>query len=169
MGTSTIIFRFILFAMLQVLVLNNFQISGAINPKIYLLFIFTLPPNMNKALKLVLAFLMGLTIDVFENSGGIHASASVLLTFILPLLYRTMTTSGGVELTKINMHSVGQQKFMTYVTLGTLIHHTWLFSLEAFSFNNYMWVIKEILLSSVATILIIYIAEMLTRKKPDRI
>lgn len=161
--------RFIFLVLLQVLVLNNFQIMGAINPKVYILFLFLLPVSTSGSLRLLLAFALGLTIDTFENSGGIHTSATVLLAFIMPILHRLISTSGGVGLNQISISTLGPQKFLIYISLGVIIHHLWLFILEAFSFRNISWVMYEAIISSIATITIIYIVELLSNKKRDRI
>ena len=159
---------FVLLVLLQVLVLNNFQIMGAINPKAYVLFILVLPLKQNKALRLILAFAMGLTIDIFENSGGIHASASLLLAFILPVLHRVISTQGGIDLNKITISTIERSKFLIYITVGVFVHHLWLFMLEAFSFANFSWILRETVISSFFTIVIILIIEFLTNRKPDK-
>ena len=78
--------RFFILASIQILILNNVQISGYIIPFVYILFIMLLPPKMPKAIVLILAFIMGFTIDVFSDSYGIHSSATVLLAFFRLLL-----------------------------------------------------------------------------------
>ena len=164
-----IFIRFVLFVLLQVLILNNFQIMGAINPKAYVLFILALPYNQSRSLKLILAFAIGLTIDIFENSGGIHASASVFLAFILPFLYRIISSQGGLDLSQINISTVEKSKYFIYIAVGVFLHHLWLFFMEAFSFNNVAWVLKETTISSIATFFIILIIALLSNRKPDRI
>ena len=93
--------RFFILASIQILVLNNVQISGYINPFVYILFIMLLPPKMPKAIVLILAFIMGFTIDVFSDSYGIHSSATVLLAFFRPKVLALVSVKGGEDLEAI--------------------------------------------------------------------
>ena len=71
--------RFILLVIIQVLLLNQINLFGYINPYLYILFIIIYPFSANKSLLIFLSFLLGLFVDFFSDSGGIHAAASVLL------------------------------------------------------------------------------------------
>lgn len=161
------ILSFVSLVVLQVLVLNNFQLFGYLNPKVYPLFILTLPPKINRALLLFIAFGLGLTIDVFENSGGVHASATLFLAFVRPLLLRIITTPGSNDVTKLNLGFLGIPKFISYMIPAILLHHLWLFTLEAFTFNNYYLVLYETLISSAFSILLIFTLELLFNRNSD--
>jgi len=159
------IIRFVALIFLQVLVLNNFQIFGFLNPKVYILFILLLPQNINKALLYLLAFALGLSIDMFENSGGIHASATLFLAFIRPLLFSMIASAGNSEIKALDLKHLGFKKFLIYISVATVLHHLWLFTLEAFTFKNYYLVLYETLISSVFSILLILIIELLFNRE----
>jgi rod shape-determining protein MreD len=159
------ILSFIALVLVQVLVLNNLQIFGFLNPKVYALFILILPPRINRTLLLVLAFAMGLMIDAFENSGGIHASALVLLAYVRPLLIRIITNPGSNDITRLNLGELGIVKFTSYLIPAILIHHLWLFSLEAFTIRNYYLVIYETAISSLFSVTLILTLELLFNRK----
>ena len=67
--------RFIILVLIQVLVLININFLGYINPYIYILFIILFPIKNNRLLFIFLSFLLGLTVDLFLDSGGVHAAA----------------------------------------------------------------------------------------------
>ena len=69
--------RFILLVLVQVIVLNKINFLGYINPYIYILFIILFPIKNNRVLFIFLGFLLGLTVDLFLDSGGVHAAACV--------------------------------------------------------------------------------------------
>ena len=92
------IIRFFVLTGIQILVLNNVQISGYINPFVYILFVMLLPPKMPKAIVLILAFMMGFTIDIFSDSYGIHSSATVLLAFLRPKVLALVSVKGGAKI-----------------------------------------------------------------------
>ena len=75
------ILRFVLLVFFQVFILNNLQFGGFINPFVYILFILLLPFETPKWFLLVIAFILGFTIDLFFHTPGIHASATVFMAF----------------------------------------------------------------------------------------
>src|SRR5574344_1965588 len=81
------IISFIGIVLVQVLIMNNIQFSGYVNPYFYVLFILILPIGVPRYLLLILGFLLGITVDVFCNTPGIHASATVLISFLRPYFF----------------------------------------------------------------------------------
>ena len=127
--------QFVLLVALQVLILNNVELAGYMNPYLYLIFLLILPANMNRTALLLIGFVLGFTIDVFENSGGIHASATLFLAFVRPALFRLIAGPGSIEIERMNIRTLGVGRFMTLAAIAVFLHHFWLFMLEAFSFN----------------------------------
>lgn len=149
------IIRFILLVLLQVLVLNNIQFLGYINPYIYILFILSLPVLTPRWFALILAFALGLIIDVFSNTPGIHAFSTVLIAFMRNGIIKLFTSLEEGSNPTPSFHTFGVGNYTKYLVLLVTIHHTSLFILEAFSFANLWLVIPKILLSSLVTILLI--------------
>lgn len=147
---------FVVLVIVQVLVLNNIQISGFINPYIYILFVLLLPFNIPGYLLLALSFITGITIDIFGNTPGIHAGATVLLGFIRPALANLISSRELIEKgTTPNMIQLGFASFIKYVIIAVLIHHLVLFFAETFSFADILETIVRWVLSSLFSILII--------------
>lgn len=158
------IIRFILLLFFQVMVLNNLQFLGYINPYIYVLFILALPYRMPRWMTLVLGFLTGLVIDMFANTGGLHAFATVLVAFL-----RNGTIDLFLAIDEGNnptpsLHSFGINAYLKYVILLVFIHHATLFFLEAFSFSNFGLLAGKIVLSASVTILIIFGVQSLFKR-----
>lgn len=150
------VIMFVVLVLVQVLVLNNIQISGFINPYIYILFILLLPFNIQGYFLLGLSFLIGITIDIFGNTPGIHAGATVLLGFIRPALANLISSRELIEKgTTPNMIQLGFANFIKYVIIAVLIHHLVLFFAETFSFGDILETILRWILSSFFSILII--------------
>src|SRR5688572_9031372 len=89
--------RFLVLLAVQVVVLNNIQFSGFINPFVYIMFIMMLPVRIPKSLLLILAFITGLVVDMFSNTMGMHAAACVFMAYIRPGLLRIMAPRDGYE------------------------------------------------------------------------
>ena len=149
------IFRFVLLVLFQVLVLNSIQFLGYINPYLYIFFILALPVQLPRWFLLILAFTLGLTIDAFSNTMGMHAFATVFVAFFREGIIKLFTNIEEGNNPTPSFHTFGVSAYVKYVVLMVIIHHTILFILEAFSFYNFWIMLAKILLSSMVTILLI--------------
>ncbi len=68
------IVRFVALVLAQDFIFNKIDLFSFINPYIYVLFILLYPVISNQTQFLFISFLLGLTLDVFGDSGGIHAA-----------------------------------------------------------------------------------------------
>ena len=148
--------RFVILVLIQVLILNNINFLGFINPYLYVLFILLLPLNLTHYKVIFFSFLMGLTIDLFEDSGGINAAASVLIGFLRPSFLR-FSFGISYEHQTVKFHQTPFAQRFTYISLLVLIHHLVLFSLEIFNLSYIILILKKTLFSSIFTILLILI------------
>jgi len=162
------IIRFFVLTSIQILILNNVQISGYINPFVYILFVMLLPPKMPKAIVLILAFMMGFTIDVFSDSYGVHSSATVLLAFLRPKVLALVSVKGGEDLEAIGIKQLRINRFFTYSSILCLIHHFTLFYLEAFRLNEFFDTFLRALYSSFFSILMILMIESLRSNQKSK-
>ena len=149
------IFRFVLLVLFQVLVLNNIQFLGYINPYLYILFILALPVQLPRWFLLILAFVLGLTIDIFSNTIGMHAFATVFVAFFREGIIKLFTNIEEGNNPTPSFHTFGVSAFIKYVVLMVIIHHSLLFILEAFSFSNFWIMLTKIILSSLVSITLI--------------
>jgi rod shape-determining protein MreD len=83
--------------LLQVLVLNNIQFSGYVNPYVYIMIILLLPSLTPSWMVLTIAFFTGLVIDLFSGSPGMHASATLLAGFARPFVLRVIAPRDGYD------------------------------------------------------------------------
>jgi rod shape-determining protein MreD len=151
---------FILLILLQVLVLNNIQFSGFVNPYVYIMIILLLPSVTPSWLVLIISFLVGLIIDLFSGSPGMHASATLLAGFSRPFVLRLISPRDGYESgSDLSMAAYGFRWFFIYAATIVLIHHTTLFFLEVFRFTDFFRTILRILLSSLFTVGFILLIE----------
>ena len=158
------ILSFIILVLVQVLALNNIQFLGFINPYIYILFILSLPVKLPHWVTLLLAFVLGLTIDAFSNTMGMHAFATVLAAFSRGGIIKLFTSIEEGSNPVPSFYTFGVGAYIKYVVFMVLLHHTTLFLLEAFSFANIWLIIFKIILSSFVTILLILGIRSFNRK-----
>jgi rod shape-determining protein MreD len=157
---------FILLILLQVLLFNNIQFSGYVNPYVYVIFILLLPFEIPSWLLLLLSFATGLIIDFFSGSPGMHSSATVIAGFVRPYILRVLSPRDGYEQgSDPSMLTYGFRWFLTYTFLIVLVHHTALFYLEVFRFTDFFRTMLRVLLSSLFSITFILLIEYYRRGK----
>lgn len=160
-----LLLRYVILVGVQVTILNNIQLSGYINPYLYVLFILLLPVKFPKIPALLIAFVIGLTIDIFTNTIGIHAGASVFMAYTRPFVLKLFSPRDGYDTdASPNIKDLGLQWWIAYSTVLVFIHHFALFYLEAFRFSDFFNTFSRVLLSSVATLILILITQLLFGK-----
>lgn len=145
--------RFLVLVLIQVLICNHINFYGYINPYIYILFIVLYPTQNNRTMFILLGFLLGLCVDLFSDSGGIHAASSVLIAFMRPLILR-FSFGMQYENHAIKFNNIEFGSKLIYISLLTVIHHIVLFYLEIFSISKIILVLNKTLFSTIFTILL---------------
>lgn len=165
------IIRFFLLFVVQGLLLSNVDlIGGRAQVFLYVLFIIMLPFRISSMAAMGLAFLMGLAVDTFYDSAGLHASAAVLTAFVRPYFVRLFTPRDDYEVNdRPGISKMGLPWFLRFAAALTLIHCFWVFLLEAFDLSSIGDVLVKTLASTAITLLVMVIVTYLfSTKKSDR-
>ncbi len=158
------IIRFVILILFQGLVLNHINFLGYINPYPYILFIALFPINNNRTLFIFLSFLLGLGVDFFTDTGGIHAAACVTIAYIRPpILKFSFGTIYDNQTIKFNQIELGSR--IVYFSIIAAIHHLILFSLEVFNTSDIILILKKTLFSSIFTIILCTLLSILFSPK----
>jgi rod shape-determining protein MreD len=160
----TNITRFILLVGLQVLVLNNINFLGYINPYIYILFIILFPIKNSRTLFVFLSFILGLTIDIFSDSGGIHAAACVSIAYARPIVLK-FCFGTVYEYQTVKFDTVEFSSKFLYIIILTVLHHFILFSLEIFNISKVILTLQKTLFSSIFTIILSVLVTIIFSRK----
>lgn len=153
---------FLLLILLQLLLMDNIQFSGYINPYIYLLFIILLPFEIPTWLLLILSFTTGLILDLLNGTPGMHTSATLVAGFIRPYVLRVIAPREDYEQGMVpGIRSYGLRWFIIYVSVMVLFHHFTLFYVEVFRFELFFQTFARVILSSVFSIGFILIIQSL--------
>lgn len=162
--------RFLVLTLIQVFVLNNVQLSGYINPYLYILFILLLPFETPRSLLLVFAFIQGLTVDMFVQTPGMHAAACVMLAYLRPFVIGIVSSRREYEPgIQPSIQDLGLAWFISYAGILTLAHHTVLFFAEVFNFGEFLITVQRIIYSTIITLILIVISQYVFYKPPHSI
>jgi rod shape-determining protein MreD len=154
------IIRFIAVVLIQVLVFNNIEVSGYVNPYIYLIFIILLPFETPNWLLLTLAFLLGLSVDLFSMTYGLHASATVFAAFLRPFILKTFSPRDGYEPgTFPRISYYGFNWFAKYTLIIVFSHHFFLFTVEIFRLTDIFFILSKTILSGLISSFFIIISQ----------
>lgn len=149
-----LLFFFLLF--LQVFVLNNIHFLGYVNPYLYIAFVFFYPLKEKRFPFLFFSFLLGISVDFFSDSGGIHAFSTLTIAYIRLFFIRVFFRKLPADYLFFNLHSESFGKVFNYIVTLTVIHHLILFSFTNFSFQNISQVLLNTLFSSIFTLLLFF-------------
>lgn len=159
----------IVLVLLQSLVFNHVAFFSYINPYVYALLIIMLPLNLSRQFVLFYAFLLGLSIDLFGDSAGLHAGASTLMALVRGYLLNIVKPREGYENgDDITVFNLGFQNFLVYAGILIAIHHFYLFFLEAFKWSLFFESFVKSILSSIVTVIMVVLAQYLFMKKKLR-
>jgi len=152
---------FLVFVLIQVLILNQIQLGGFLIPYMYILFILLLPVSTPGYLIVLLSFFTGLTVDLFLNSPGIHASATLFMSIFRGSLIKSISKKEENANDFPGLKQNGIRWFLTYIFIMVVIHHIFLFYMEVFTLNNFLFTLFRSLLSSIFTIIIIVLSQFI--------
>jgi len=160
---------FILLVLTQGLVLNNIELGGYINPYLYVLLILLLPFETPPWLTLIIAFILGLTVDTFTSTLGIHTSATVFMAFARKYALKLIEPRGGYEYgTQPQIQYMGLSWFLIYSIPLIFIHHFFLFFVESFRFSQLFSTLARVFMSSFFTIGLVLIVQLFNYKPSNR-
>jgi len=153
---------FVVSVLLQVLIFNNLLVARVIAPFVYILFIVLLPFDTPRSLLLFLSLALGITVDLFTNTPGVHASASLLIGFLRPVILQLITSRETLEsVSSPRVKTMGFHWFATYVTFLVIIHHLFLFFIEAFTFQGFLITLLRVVLSTILSVILILLSQFL--------
>jgi cell shape-determining protein MreD len=162
------IVRFFLLIALQILILNNIRLGGYINPYLYVMFILMLPFETPKWMVLCLSFLTGLTVDIFADSAGMHAAACTFMGYCRTIVLKIIKPRDGYEFNSSpSITDMGPAWFFTYAAILVFLHHLVYFFIEIFRLNEFFSVLIRVVLSSIFTLVLIIITQLLFIRKKE--
>ena len=147
--------RYVVVRLLQVLLFNQLQLWGACHPYIYILCLLMMPITLPHSVDMIIGAVVGLVMDVFCKSLGIHTAACILLMFIRPYVLGGLVNDKDRLNEQISSHAIGMEAMIKYVVILVVIHHLTVFLVGAWSWHHIGFAILETIVSSIVTLTII--------------
>jgi rod shape-determining protein MreD len=156
---------FVLLILFQGLILNNIEFGGYIVPFLYVVFILSLPFETPNWLVLILGFALGIAIDSFTSTLGMHTSATVFVAFCRYYFLKMVEPRGGYEFnTKPNIQDMGLTWYLFYAVILIFLHHLFLFYVESFKLTQFFYTFGRVLASSFFTLILVLIVQLFNYK-----
>lgn len=163
MNSQTVIklvITFVIYLVLQIVVLRNFVFFDVAFCFVYIACILLLPDEVDPIWVILISFLIGLLVDIFYNTAGVHASASVMIGYLRGYIIKFLFPTKGVENDiTISLKDMGGERFVRYVAILTIIHHSMLFFVEAGGFQFFLITVLKIICSVIFTTFLIIILQ----------
>lgn len=164
------LWRFLALVAFQVLVLKQLATatgSAYFNVLLYPLFILMLPLALPSSFAVLLGFLLGITVDFFYASPGVHASAAVFSAFARGVVLSFFEPKGGFSGKEpvIAPEYFGFQTFIQVAALFFFAHLFWYFSVEQFTFVYFGSILLKTLSAWALTMIFVVIYGLLFNPK----
>ena len=150
-----IFFQFITLILVQIIVLDNINLFGFLNPIIYILFIITYKFDQNQTLFIFLSFLLGFLIDLLSQSSGANTISCLILGYMRPFIINScFKINPNMPKAYINDPNISHRLY--YILSIVLIHHFIYFSIVYFDINSLIIIIKYTFLTTIFSIILIW-------------
>ena len=159
--------RLLLYAVLvlaQALVLNHIHLFGYATPLLYVYFVVSFPRNYPKWGILLWSFLLGLNVDAFSNTPGVAASAMTLIGLLQPYVLELFMQRDSEDDFQPSINSMEAGKYIYFTLLLTFIYCIVFFTVEMFTFFNWLQWILNILTSTLLSLLFIVVIDNLRKR-----
>jgi len=162
----TYVFLVIILGLVQILLLKNLALFGVAFCFIYLLAILSFPLNIRHFSLILIGFVVGLTIDVFYDTLGLHASAATFLAFIRPYWIKAIGPNGGYDdSAKPTLPEMGLGWYITYSLPLVFIFSIAFFIADQWGTGGLIGILNKSLFSSIFTVILAIIVQLLFFKR----
>ena len=156
-------FVFVALCLAQALVFNHVHLFGCATVLLYVYFVVMFPRNYPRWAILLWSFFLGLSVDVFGNTPGMAAASLTLTGFVQPYLLTLFIPREAPDNMKSAVSTLGYTKFLTYAAILVLLHCLVFFTIESFSFFNWMQWAMNIAGTALLTLILLMTLESIRK------
>ncbi len=159
---------FVVFVLIQLPLLYKFVFLDSAFGFFYLGFLLLLPLGLNPFLRIFIGFAVGLIIDIFSSTPGLHASACTLVMYLREYWLRTIRDDLDEDV-NLSIGRLGFRGSIVYMIPLLFLHLLIVFSVEHGKWIGFGLVVKRVLFSTIFTFTTILILSFLMMRRRRRI
>ena len=157
--------------MLLQVVCNKVLLFGVAMPVVYIYLLLRLPITLHTNWALTCAFLLGLLVDTFNDTPGMHTLACLMMMAARrPVFNACMTRDDDISDPRPSGQSMGGLNYLRYMAMLVVIYCAVLFLIQAFSLHDFLATLSRIAASSLLSIVLLYsIDSLVTTRREKRL
>ena len=140
-------FRFIGLIVVQVLILNNLIVFGQYIPFILVLLLFWFPMYIPKSIMMVVAFFLGLIIDVFTDTVAFHAFSMSTIAYLRPSILK-FCFGNNIEFQNNHFQGTSRAQRLSFLFILLSLEAFLFFVLEIFNFSHILLIFNKTVLTT---------------------
>ncbi|MCS6982074.1 MAG: hypothetical protein NZM65_07755 [Flavobacteriales bacterium] len=150
----------------DVFLIARMDLGFYLNVYLYFLVLIHLPVVTEKHFALLVAFIIGISVDQSLHTGGLHAAASLTAMYFRPVFIKAFGPREGREKADyLTIYNFGVANYILYLFFMTLIHQSCLVVLESFSVVSFPVMVMRILAGLGASLLLYIALHLLTVRR----
>lgn len=153
----------IVFGLAQALFFEHIHVFGVATPMLYVYLPLLVQRGYPRWAQMLLCFVMGLVVDMFTNTPGLACASLTLVGFLQPYLLELYLKKEDDPAFRPSIANMGFGKYLSYSFFLTLVYCIAFFTLEAFTFTDWLMLIESAAGSLVLTLLLIITIDSLRR------
>ena len=130
--------HFVALCLAQALVFNHVHLFGYATVLLYVYFVVIFPRSYPRWAILLWSFAMGLVIDLFANTPGVAAASLTLIGLLQPYVMELFIPREAPANLRASAADMGRTKFYVMTAMLTLLFCMVFYSLEMFTFANWL-------------------------------
>lgn len=147
-----VVIQWIVVFLLQIFLFNNLQFYGLCQPQVYILCLLMMPIVLPRWADMLIGFGVGLLMDMFCNSIGVHTAACVFLMYVRQPLIAALVQEHERLTGEISWLTVSHEAFIKYVVVLVCLHQLTVSMLAAWSFNHLGMTLLQFVISAALNI-----------------
>ena len=156
--SSILSILFLLF--LQIVLVSNFVLFDVSFCYIYVAAVLFLPMDWKPIPLMATSFAIGILVDSFFDSTGIHAGACVLIAYLRPWIMKWMTPIQSYD-NIVSYRELSLRWVFGFSFTQIIFHHFYLFWVDSSSLGSFGMMLVKIIASSIFTTIAIMLYRML--------
>ncbi len=160
----------IIMVLLQALIFNKISLFGVAVPVVFIYVIIKLPINISALWLLTISFLLGLSVDIFSDTYGMHALACTIVSFIRPKIFSLYVSySNDYASEAPSLRSLGTWLYVRYSLTFIALYCVVLYLIESMSLFDLPYLILRIVGSTLLTFVLILSIDSLVNRREKRL